>query len=190
MSEPKKRKFEDSQKAQKLQKECLDNDFKADEPIPFLYLVKTFELVSEIKGESSKERMKEALANTFSTILKKNEKDLVPAYYMSILKLSPDYIPTELGIGDQILLKSIAKITGRTDKQVRDSYNIIGDMGTVAMESKKSQKTMDNFFTKKAVKKPLTVSQIFNPRLRKCTKHSFQCQKLKEIMLRLRKKAF
>jgi hypothetical protein len=38
----------------------------------------------------------------------------------------------EMGIGDQILMKAISKASGRSVQQIRESNNVIGDLGEVA----------------------------------------------------------
>jgi DNA ligase N terminus. len=64
-----------------------------------------------------------------------------------------------IGIGNEILVKAIAKASGRSEKQIRDSNNQIGDLGKVAAQSKASQSTMDKFFIKnKKAETVVTVS--------------------------------
>ncbi len=81
-------------------------------------------------------------------------------YYLCTLRLAPDYLDKELGIGDTIIIKTIGKTSGRTDKQVRDSLTSLGDLGKVALVSRQSQRSMDTFFTK-AEKSALTVQEVF-----------------------------
>jgi DNA ligase-1 len=51
-------------------------------------------------------------------------------------------------------MKAIAKSTGRAMKALKDDYVTIGDLGTVARNSKGSQRTLFK-------PKPLTTSHVF-----------------------------
>lgn len=100
-----------------------DAIFNKGDPVPFCFLVSGFEEVSKCKGENSKEAQKNILSNVFKTIILLRPDHLIMTYYLCILKIAPDYVPSELGIGNEILTKSISKITGRSEKQIRDSLN-------------------------------------------------------------------
>lgn len=69
-------------------------------------------------------------------------------------QVCPDYEGLELGIGESLLMKAIAKSTGRAMKALKDDYVTIGDLGTVAKNSKGSQRTLFK-------PKPLTTSHVF-----------------------------
>ena len=53
-----------------------------------------------------------------------------------------------------------------SEKQVRDQFNKIGDLGEVAQSSKATQKTLTSFFSSKKVKTPLTIEKIMNSLIR------------------------
>lgn len=100
-----------------------DAIFERGDPVPFWLLVSGFEEVGKCKGENSKEAQKHILANIFKTIALNRPDHLIMSYYLCILKTAPDYVPSELGIGNEILTKTISKISGRSEKQIRDSFN-------------------------------------------------------------------
>ena len=100
-----------------------DAIFNKGDPVPFSFLANGFEEVSKCKGENSKDAQKNILSNIFKTIILLRPDQLIMAYYLCILKTAPDYVPSELGIGNEILTKSISKVTGRSEKQIRDSFN-------------------------------------------------------------------
>jgi DNA ligase 1 len=52
--------------------------------------------------------------------------------YIFLIFEAPDYMNIEMGIGDQILMKAISKASGRSVQQIRESNNVIGDLGEVA----------------------------------------------------------
>ncbi|ORZ09841.1 hypothetical protein BCR42DRAFT_462567 [Absidia repens] len=70
------------------------------------------------------------------------------------IQLCPDYEGLELGIGESLLMKAIARSTGRSMKVLKDDYTTIGDLGTVAKNSKGSQRTLFK-------PKPLTTGHVF-----------------------------
>ena len=153
-----------------------DAPFWPLENVPFSFLVDCFEEVSTIKGENSKDKMTEIIANMLRSILILNPDQLALAYYFCILKISADYEANNelgeyiiiicihsIGIGNEILVKSIARATGRTDKFIKDSANQTGDLGKVAATSKASQSTMEKFMKKTDKKGPISVSIIFKP---------------------------
>ncbi|ORX59807.1 ATP-dependent DNA ligase, partial [Hesseltinella vesiculosa] len=71
------------------------------------------------------------------------------------LQLCPDYEGLELGIGESLLMKAIVNSTGRNMTLLKADYVRTGDLGTIAMESKGSQRTLFK-------PKPLTVKFVFN----------------------------
>lgn len=62
--------------------------------------------------------------------------------YLCINRLGPDYEGLELGLGESILMKSIAESTGRTAAYVKAEYQKLGDLGKVAQSSKSNQRAM------------------------------------------------
>jgi DNA ligase 1 len=88
----------------------------------------------------------------FEAVLALNPSDLSAVYNICICKLTPEYRKLEMGVGDGILQKSISKSTGRTVGQIRESVYECGDLGEVAMKSKKGQTKMDTFFIRKVEK--------------------------------------
>jgi hypothetical protein len=72
--------------------------------------------------------------------------------------LAPDYKSKETGVGQEILIRAVAQVVGRSEKEIRDSKVSLGDLGLVLSESKTTIRTMDSFFAKKTRK--LTVSVV------------------------------
>ena len=68
---------------------------------------------------------------------------MVPITYLFINRLGPDYEPgLELGLGEGLLMKTIAESCGKSLQQVRAKYREIGDLGEVAQEARAVQPTM------------------------------------------------
>ena len=58
------------------------------------------------------------------------------------LQVAPAHAGIELGIGESILTKALASVTGRSEAQLKKEYQEIGDLGEVACRSKGKQRTM------------------------------------------------
>ncbi len=144
--------------SQKENKKDVEN---VEEKLPFSLLTQVYEKVGNTKGENSKNIQKAYLANMFKELIRRSTDDLVRGYWLSIIKCGPEYERNELFIGKEILVKSVARSCGMSEKQVRDQVNKVGDLGEVAQNSKATQKTMDSFFTKKRAKVPLTIEKVF-----------------------------
>ena len=75
-----------------------DAPFFEGQNVPFSFLTYCYEYISSVKGENSKEHIKEVLSNMFRSILLLKSDELTDAYYFSILKIAPDYTENnELG---------------------------------------------------------------------------------------------
>lgn len=73
-----------------------------------------YDKVGQTRGENSKNIQKALLANMFKSLIRQSPDDLVRGYWLSVLKVGPDYERYELGIGKEILMKSISKSCGLT----------------------------------------------------------------------------
>lgn len=161
-----------------------DAIFNKNEPVPFCLLATAFEEASKCKGENSKEFQKIILSNMFQSVIFLKPDHLIMCYYLCILKVTPDYVPSETGIGNEILVKTVSKITGRSEKQIRDSVNKVGDLGTVAAESKATQSTISSFFNKnKKNEEILTVKKVFETFLKLARTKGNLADKEKESLL-------
>ncbi|GAA5806329.1 hypothetical protein HPULCUR_011861 [Helicostylum pulchrum] len=127
------------------------SEWKPGAPVPYEVLCKTFE-----KCEATTKRLEitENLVQLFVKVIRTTPDGLLELLYMCINKLCPDYEGLELGIGESLLVKAIAQSTGREIKQIKADYVKCGDLGTIARDSKGSQKTL-------FMPKPLTVPHVF-----------------------------
>lgn len=62
------------------------------------------------------------------------------------MKLSPDYVGVELGIGESLLVKAIGESTGRSLSTVKADLKKEGDLGLVAMVNHSSLRPYSNHF--------------------------------------------
>ena len=78
------------------------------------------------------------MANVFRAAIANNPGELSRLFYFFIVKLAPEYEGLETGVGQEIVVKSVAKGCGKSVKQIRDQFKEEGDLGTVVAKSKKT----------------------------------------------------
>ncbi|KAK9814328.1 hypothetical protein WJX72_004071 [[Myrmecia] bisecta] len=125
--------------------------WKPSDPVPFAFLATTFEAIAE---ESKRLVITNLLINAFRAIIATTPADLLPVVYLCTNQVAPPHEGLELGIGDSTLIKALAGATGRKEALVKKEYEETGDLGTVACNSRATQRTM----FKPA---PLTVASVF-----------------------------
>lgn len=125
--------------------------WKPGTPTPYMLLAQTMQDISQI---SSRIKITQLMTNCLRLILARSPDDLLPALYLSINKLAPDFEGVELGVGEGILVKAIAQATGKQTSRIKEMLNREGDLGTVAQKSRATQRTM-------FAPKPLTIRQVF-----------------------------
>eukprot|EP00826_Nyctotherus_ovalis_P059787 TRINITY_DN8346_c0_g1_i1.p2 TRINITY_DN8346_c0_g1~~TRINITY_DN8346_c0_g1_i1.p2 ORF type:complete len:222 (+),score=71.01 TRINITY_DN8346_c0_g1_i1:170-835(+) len=134
-----------------------DAPFDLNEPVPFSFIAASLADIEKCKGGKSKDAIKEIISNVLRSVSLLHPEELASVFYFYIVKLAPDYKSKETGVGQEILVRAVAQVVGRSEKEVRESKVSLGDLGLVFAESKNTMKTMDNFFTKKKIRK-VTVS--------------------------------
>lgn len=60
--------------------------------------------------------IKEIFANIFRSAILLNQSELAEVFYFFIVKLAPDYEGLETGVGHELVLKSVAKVCGKSTK--------------------------------------------------------------------------
>lgn len=120
--------------------------------IPYADLCNLFQ---EIESTSSRLAIIKLCSDFLIKSMKQNEQNLITITYLCINKLGPDYEPgLELGLGEGLLMKTIAESCGKSLAQVKSKYHSIGDLGQIAMEARNVQPTMFK-------PKPLTIGEVF-----------------------------
>ena len=120
--------------------------------MPYKAVVDTFDAVGAISGRLKKE----SLLADFKAVLLTTPSELEAVVYLISNEVAPSYEGLELGIGDSLLVKAVSEATGRTKNAVQDDYTREGDLGTVALNDRAKQNTL-NFGMKPA---PLYVSDV------------------------------
>ena len=89
-------------------------------------------------------------------LIKKTPKEeLSKVVYLIQGKLYPDYEGVELGLAEKLLMKSVAQVTGRTERAIEVDFKKTGDLGNTIekLVQKRSQTTLS--------KRPLTVESVY-----------------------------
>ena len=110
------------------------------------------DVYSKLESTQSKLEKTKLLADLFE---KTNEKDLGKIIFLSAGRVFPSYSDQEIGIASKMMLKSIVKATGVSEKEVKKKFKNTGDLGLTASEciSERTQQTL--------MSKTLTVDKVF-----------------------------
>ena len=114
-------------------------DWVAGKPTPYAALVTTFNLL-----ESTTKRL-EKISHTsrfLRQVLRLSPDELLLVIHLMINKLAADFEGVEMGIGESLLMKAIGESCGRSMERIREDQRECGDLGLVAMKSRKKQQTL------------------------------------------------
>lgn len=123
-----------------------------DKPVPFLFLVRAFDMISK---ETGRIVITDIVCNMLRTVMHATPDDLVAVVYLSANRIAPAHEGLELGIGDASIIKALAEACGRKEEQIKSQYKALGDLGLVAKACRSSQSLMRK-------PDPLTVVKVFN----------------------------
>eukprot|EP00510_Aplanochytrium_minuta_P001525 CAMPEP_0184019092 /NCGR_PEP_ID=MMETSP0954-20121128/8549_1 /TAXON_ID=627963 /ORGANISM="Aplanochytrium sp, Strain PBS07" /LENGTH=714 /DNA_ID=CAMNT_0026300699 /DNA_START=62 /DNA_END=2206 /DNA_ORIENTATION=- len=157
---------------------------KSGKPCKFFYsqLASAFE---KIEATTKRLEIQEILTTLFKQVFeacKQNEGDsgidlspLESVVLLSSNKVAPDFEGIEIGVGEGLLTKCLVSVTGRNRKAISSKYEEVGDLGLVAQQFKKTQKSL---FGHKP--QPLTIKRVHDDVLY-IAKNSLQDKKLKKM---------
>lgn len=133
-------------------------------PITYATLVDTF---SKVEATTKRLEILQLVTDLFVQVMKQStaqhqpllaaKENLLTSVYLCINRLCPDYEGLELGIGEGLLIKAIAQSTGREMARIKKDFEAKGDLGLVALASKKHQPTM---FAAQALTVPSVFKQL------------------------------
>jgi len=104
--------------------------------VPYSFLSDTFEKIEQTTKRLEIVRL---LVECFRTILDTTPDDLLPAVYLCVNQVGPAHEGMELGIGDAILVKALANVSGSDVSKIKKQYDEDGDLGSVAVSRKGGQ---------------------------------------------------
>ncbi|KAK9478151.1 ATP-dependent DNA ligase [Lipomyces japonicus] len=120
-------------------------------PVPYSAICATFE---KIEATTKRLEIISYCSAFFQQVLALTPNSLLQVIYLFINKLCPDYEGLEIGLGESILMKAIGECTGRSLAQIKNDYQRVGDLGTIARDSRTKQPTMFK-------PKPLTAEEVY-----------------------------
>lgn len=94
-----------------------------------------------LESTSSRLEMTAIFSDFIKTV---NPDELRQIIYLSVGRLHPEFYPQELGMADKLVLRAVASVSGRSQKEVDDLWIKTGDPGEVAerLIGKKKQMTL------------------------------------------------
>ena len=109
-------------------------------------MITALQLIEKQKGKDSRTAIIEIITNVFRSALVNFPSELADIFYFFIVKLAPDFVPMETGVGDQVLVKAIAVACGKSPREVKEMYKKEGDLGAIVEKGKSKQATLLGFF--------------------------------------------
>lgn len=107
--------------------------WKQGDPVPYSAVAETF---AAIEATTKRIAILEILTSFFVKVIRLQPDDLLACVYLCINRICPDYEGLELGIGESLLIKSIAQSTGRDVARLKKDLEQKGDLGLVAIVSR------------------------------------------------------
>merc|ERR1719204_1342159 len=123
---------------------------KDDKGIPYSALADLFDKVG---ANSSRLSKIEHVSNFVRSVVLLHPHELTQVIYLCSNKIAAPYEGIELGIGDSIIYRALVKSTGRKQSEMKAEMDKCGDLGTVAVNSRKRQRLLFK-------PKPLTVAGV------------------------------
>ncbi len=117
--------------------------------------MKFIELANAFEKIDSTTKRLEMTSFLVDLIKKTPKEELSKVVYLIQGKLYPDYEGVELGLAEKLLMKSVAQVTGRTEKAIEADFKKTGDLGSTIekLVQKRSQTTLS--------KRLLTVESVY-----------------------------
>lgn len=125
--------------------------------LPLSAIVEVFEKIEVITSRTQ-------ITTLLSSLLKSTPPNIIDkVVYLLQGRLWPDWkgLP-ELGVGEKLLIKSIAIATHSSEKQVEALLKTLGDLGKVAEQLKSQKGKSAAFGVLPGLKKELTVSRVYD----------------------------
>lgn len=126
-------------------------------PLPYSMLC---DCLVKIEGTTKRLEIQSILTTLFRQVMLRAPSELITCLYLGSNSVAAAYECVELGIGDAILVKAIAQVTGSSITSIKEKYKNVGDLGSIAETAKSKQKTLGGFFASSVQKKPLTSKEV------------------------------
>ena len=121
--------------------------------VPYAAVAATF---SRIEATTKRLEIQSIVCELLEQTIARAPNDLEAILFLLCNKVAPAFDNLEMGIGDSLLQKAIARAFGKEVKNVKSAYEREGDLGLVAEDARRKQKFL-GFGSKP---KPLQASQV------------------------------
>lgn len=142
-----------NQISEEPQKNCLKKTFWStgafSQAFPYFLISESLDAVSKQKGEKSVQYKKQILENLFTEAILQSPSELFILYNFLTCRFDADFRQKDINIGNETILKVVAKLAGKTLKFIREELKKVGDLGTLSESSRAGQKTISTFFFSK-----------------------------------------
>ncbi|CRG97429.1 DNA ligase I, putative [Plasmodium gallinaceum] len=130
---------------------------KFKDSLLFTFLTNTFNKIEELKGSGtgSKKNVSIILSNVFRVLIYYSPNDLIPAIYITLNKVAPDYLNVEAGVGEALILKTMSEAYSRTESSIKKDLQQIEDLGIIAEKCSCKMRTIFPL-------PRLTIQSVFN----------------------------
>ena len=95
-----------------------------------------------VEATTKRLEITEIVRSFLAKVLVRAPGELSDAVFLLCNKVAPQYEGIELGIGESLVVKAISQSTGRQPKDVKKAFDEVGDLGTVAQQSRSSQRKL------------------------------------------------
>jgi DNA ligase-1 len=142
--------------------------FKKDTPVPFRFICDSFDLMGNIRGQNSIERKKILVTNMFKTLQILRPQEVADLFLFLTGRMDAEYKQDDIGVGKEILLRSIAAATGCSKEKIETDNHKVGDLGDVLerrlsmfREKAKGKTTKTTISAEKSGETGLTFEYVF-----------------------------
>eukprot|EP01025_Chloroclados_australasicus_P065346 TRINITY_DN8911_c0_g1_i3.p1 TRINITY_DN8911_c0_g1~~TRINITY_DN8911_c0_g1_i3.p1 ORF type:complete len:746 (-),score=67.51 TRINITY_DN8911_c0_g1_i3:431-2668(-) len=145
------------------------------EHMRYCVLVEMFE---KVEKETKRLIIMDYCVSMFSQVIQNYPQDLLATVYLCVNRVAPEHDGIELGVGDAMLTKVVANVTGKKASDIKKELQQTGDLGNIAAKARSSQRTLTNQSVKQ-----LTVRDVYETFLKisKEAGNKSQDQKLRHI---------
>ncbi|ETO15788.1 DNA ligase I [Reticulomyxa filosa] len=120
--------------------------------MPYLVVARVFEKLAKTTKRLEKI---DIMACLFRSVILLRPTELLAVVYLCCNQIAPPYVGLELGVGDQVIMKSLGESTGRSLNDIKSDFTKAGDLGVVAVASRSRQCTI-------FAPRMLTVQSVFS----------------------------
>ena len=92
------------------------------------------DMFAAIEKTQKRIEIQNLMTNFIIRVVNNAPHELLPSMYLACNKVAPQFKNVELGIGDALIQKALAAISGRDISEIKDRFKATGDLGIVAEE--------------------------------------------------------